>query len=61
VVGIDISPKAVETARARGVLDARVCPAMSVSARELGRFDTIALLGNNFDLRADSVAPAGCS
>jgi SAM-dependent methyltransferase len=53
VVGIDISPKAVETARARGVRDVRVCPVMRVSAGELGRFDTIALFGNNFGLLAD--------
>lgn len=53
VVGVDISPKAVETARLRGVDDARVCAAMEVSARRLGRYDTIALFGNNFGLTAD--------
>jgi SAM-dependent methyltransferase len=53
VVGVDISPKAVETARLRGVADARVCAAVEVSARRLGRYDTIALFGNNFGLTAD--------
>lgn len=53
VVGIDISPKAVETARARGVKDAQVHAAVQVSAAALGPFDTIALFGNNFGLLAD--------
>ena len=54
VVGIDISPKAVETALARGVEDARVCAAMQASARTLGSFDTVGLFGNNFGLFADA-------
>jgi SAM-dependent methyltransferase len=49
VTGIDISPKAVETARARGVSDARVVAIEDVS-QELGEFDTIVMFGNNFGL-----------
>jgi SAM-dependent methyltransferase len=51
VVGVDVSPLAVEVARARGVADARV--GTVVSALEDGeRFDTILLLGNNLGLLA---------
>ena len=49
VVGIDISPSAVEVCRRRGVLDARVCRIEDVDA-SLGLFDTIVMLGNNFGL-----------
>jgi len=51
VVGIDISPGAVEVCRRRGVLDARVIPIEDVGA-SLGVFDTIVMLGNNFGLFA---------
>ena len=49
VVGIDISPLAVEVARRRGVEDVRELPVTRVSGR-LGRFDTIVMFGNNFGL-----------
>jgi SAM-dependent methyltransferase len=51
VVGIDISPGAVEVCRRRGVRDARVCAIEDVSD-SLGVFDTIVMLGNNFGLFA---------
>lgn len=51
VVGIDISPGAIDVCRRRGVLDARVCPIEDVDA-SLGVFDTIVMLGNNFGLFA---------
>ena len=49
VVGIDNSPLAIEVCRARGLWDARVIPITQVS-RQLGIFDTILMLGNNFAL-----------
>lgn len=49
VVGIDISPGAVEVCRRRGVRDARVCRIEDVNA-SLGEFDTIVMFGNNFGL-----------
>lgn len=49
VVGIDISPGAVEVCRRRGVRDARVCSIDEIDA-SLGAFDTIVMLGNNFGL-----------
>jgi len=49
VVAIDISPGAVDVARRRGVLDARVLAFEDVVA-ELGRFDTVVMYGNNFGL-----------
>jgi SAM-dependent methyltransferase len=49
VVGIDVSPLAVKTCRARGVKDARVL-AFTQIHRGLGRFDTILMMGNNFGL-----------
>jgi SAM-dependent methyltransferase len=49
VVGIDVSPLAVDVARRRGVSDARVLPITRVD-RSLGRFDTIVMFGNNFGL-----------
>jgi SAM-dependent methyltransferase len=49
VVGIDVSPLAVEVSRRCGVRDARELPVTRVS-RELGRFDTIVMFGNNFGL-----------
>jgi SAM-dependent methyltransferase len=49
VVGIDLSPRAVEVSRRRGVRDARELPVTRVG-RELGRFDTFVMFGNNFGL-----------
>jgi SAM-dependent methyltransferase len=49
VVGIDISPGAIEVCRRRGVHDARVCSIDEVDA-SLGALDTIVMLGNNFGL-----------
>jgi SAM-dependent methyltransferase len=49
VVGIDLSPAAVEVARRRGAKDVRELPVTRVS-RKLGRFDTIVMFGNNFGL-----------
>jgi SAM-dependent methyltransferase len=49
VVGIDVSPLAIETCKRRGVKDARVLPITQVG-RRLGVFDTIVMLGNNFGL-----------
>lgn len=49
VVGIDVSPLAVEVARRRGVADARVLPLEAVDAG-LGPIDTVVMFGNNFGL-----------
>jgi SAM-dependent methyltransferase len=49
VVGIDISPLVVESARRRGVEDARLLPLEAVD-ESLGAFDTIILYGNNLGL-----------
>jgi len=49
VVGIDISPLAVEACRLRGLKDAKVVSIHEADI-ELGRFDTILMLGNNFGL-----------
>jgi SAM-dependent methyltransferase len=49
VVGIDVSPLAVEVCRARGLRQAQVVPITQVS-RWLGTFDTIIMMGNNFAL-----------
>jgi SAM-dependent methyltransferase len=49
VLGIDVSPLAVKTARARGLRKAAVLSVTQVS-RRLGTFDTILMLGNNFGL-----------
>jgi SAM-dependent methyltransferase len=53
VVGIDISPGAVEVCRRRGVRDARLCSIDDVDD-SLGSFDTIVMLGNNFGLFASA-------
>jgi SAM-dependent methyltransferase len=54
VVGVDVSPMAVETARRRGVADARVgTVATALTKGQL--FDTILLLGNNLGLLAGEV------
>jgi SAM-dependent methyltransferase len=49
VLGIDISPLAVQVCLQRGVRQARVLPITRVG-RHLGTFDTIAMLGNNLGL-----------
>lgn len=49
VVGIDNSPAAVEVCRRRGVRDARVLSIADVGP-ELGTFDTVVFMGNNFGL-----------
>jgi SAM-dependent methyltransferase len=49
VVGIDVSPGAVEVARRRGVRDVRLLAFEDVDD-SLGHFDTIAMFGNNFGL-----------
>lgn len=49
VVGIDVSPGAIEVARSRGVRDVRLLPFEKVDD-SLGRFDTIVMFGNNFGL-----------
>jgi SAM-dependent methyltransferase len=46
VVGIDISPLALEVARRRGAKDVRELAVTQVGP-ELGRFDTIVMFGNN--------------
>jgi SAM-dependent methyltransferase len=53
VVGIDISPGAVEVCRRRGVRDVRLCSIDDVD-EPLGVFDTIVMLGNNFGLLASA-------
>jgi SAM-dependent methyltransferase len=49
VVGIDVSPLAVEVSRRRGVRDARVLPFERID-ESLGLFDTVVMFGNNFGL-----------
>ena len=49
VVGIDVSPLAVEVARRRGAADVRELAVTQVGP-ELGRFDTIVMFGNNCGL-----------
>ena len=49
VVGIDVSPGAVEVARRRGVRDVRLLAFEEVD-ESLGHFDTIVMFGNNFGL-----------
>lgn len=51
VVGIDVSPGAIEVCRRRGVRDVRLCSIDEVD-ESLGSFDTIVMLGNNFGLFA---------
>jgi SAM-dependent methyltransferase len=49
VVGIDVSPGAVEVARARGVRDVRLLAFEEVD-ESIGHFDTVVMFGNNFGL-----------
>lgn len=52
VVGIDVSPGALEVCRKRGVKNVRRLPFHRIDA-SLGRFDTILMMGNNFGLFAN--------
>jgi SAM-dependent methyltransferase len=49
VVGIDVSPLAVEVARRRGVQEAHLLPFERIGD-SLGRFDSVVMFGNNFGL-----------
>jgi SAM-dependent methyltransferase len=49
VVGIDVSPNAVEVSRRRGVRDARVL-ALADMDDSVGPIDTVVMFGNNFGL-----------
>lgn len=52
VVGIDVSPGALEICRKRGVKNVKQVPFHSVDA-SLGTFDTVLMMGNNFGLFAN--------
>jgi SAM-dependent methyltransferase len=57
VTAIDCSPMAVEVARERGVRDCRVM-ALDEVRPDLGRFETVLMLGNGFGLlRSRTAAP----
>jgi SAM-dependent methyltransferase len=49
VVGIDVSPLALDVARRRGVKDARLLPFHRIED-SLGSFDAVVMFGNNFGL-----------
>ena len=49
VTGIDNSPVAIEVCKLRGLRNARVVPISQITS-ELGVFDTVLMLGNNFGL-----------
>lgn len=49
VLGVDVSPRAVEICRARGVLRTEVCSITQLS-RRMGTFETILLMGGNLGL-----------
>lgn len=49
VVGIDVSPLAIETCKEKGLRDAKIMSIDDIGI-ELGRFDTMLMLGNNFGL-----------
>ena len=51
VVGIDVSPLALEVCRRRGVRDVRLLAFADVD-ESLGAFDTVVMFGNNFGLFA---------
>ena len=50
VTGIDISPKAIEVCKKRGVKKALVLPIEKISSFKPDSFDTIVMFGNNFGL-----------
>ena len=54
VLGLDISPKAIEVCKLRGLKNTKVLPVTQVSSA-LGNFDTIIMMGNNFGLFANPV------
>lgn len=49
LLGVDVSPLAIEVCKARGVQKTRVLSVTQIS-HQLGVFDTILMLGNNFAL-----------
>lgn len=49
VLGIDLSPLAIDVSQARGLRNAEVLDISGIS-RELGRFDTFLMMGSNFGL-----------
>lgn len=49
VLGIDMSPLAIEVCKLRGLKNAKVMSITQISSR-LGTFDTLLMLGNNFGL-----------
>ena len=49
VVGIDVSPLAIDVCRRRGLRDARLLSVEEVDA-SLGKFDTVLMLGHNLAL-----------
>jgi SAM-dependent methyltransferase len=53
VLGIDISPKAVEVCKLRGVVNAKVLSITQITSK-LGKFGSIIMMGNNFGLFANS-------
>jgi SAM-dependent methyltransferase len=58
VVGIDNSPGAVEACRRRGVKDVRLVSIRDID-EELGTFDTLLMVGNNFGLLGARRAAVG--
>jgi ubiquinone/menaquinone biosynthesis C-methylase UbiE len=52
VLGIDVSPLALKTARARGLRKVQLLPVTQVST-ELGSFETIIMMGSGFSLLAN--------
>jgi SAM-dependent methyltransferase len=50
VIAIDSSPLAVQTAKTRGVKDARLLPFENIATLPLGIVDTVVMFGNNFGL-----------
>jgi hypothetical protein len=52
VVATDASPLAIDVCRARGVQEARIIPITRLS-HDLGQFDTLVMMGNNFGLFAN--------
>jgi 2-polyprenyl-3-methyl-5-hydroxy-6-metoxy-1,4-benzoquinol methylase len=49
VLGIDVSPYAIQVCRKRGLKNVKLLPVTQAN-RKLGKFDTILMLGNNFGL-----------
>lgn len=54
VTGIDISPKAIEVCKKRGVKKALVLPIERIGRFKRDSFDTIVMFGNNFGLFGNS-------